>query len=138
MPQSGTIEQIRMSHMQEVLMIRYYEADVIEFLLTIASNSERQSGDSEWNVLVLESLYNLMKHIDPKDVFLYKIADGTVSSSDTNIRIPSLLIACYRKKGSFMKFPLNYLIYLQKNLQVNDSKQPMYLRDTTDLVELTY
>jgi hypothetical protein len=71
-----------MSHMQEVLMIRYYEADVIEFLLTIASNSERQSSDTEWNVLVLESIYNLMKHIDPKDVFLYKIADGAVSNTN--------------------------------------------------------
>lgn len=76
------MEQIRMSHMQEDLMIRYYEADVIEFLLTIASNSERRSGDSEWNVLILESLYNLLKHIDPKDVFRYKLGDKTVSDNE--------------------------------------------------------
>lgn len=82
MPESGTMEQIRMSHMQEDLMIRYYEADVIEFLLTIASNSERRSGDSEWNVLILESLYNLLKHIDPKDVFRYKLGDKTVSDNE--------------------------------------------------------
>ncbi|KAI7903689.1 timeless protein-domain-containing protein [Cokeromyces recurvatus] len=71
----ATSEQIRMAHMQEKLMIRYYEADVIEFLLTIASNSERQEGTSEWNVLVLESLFNLLKHVDTKDVFLYQFSE---------------------------------------------------------------
>ncbi|OBZ88075.1 Topoisomerase 1-associated factor 1 [Choanephora cucurbitarum] len=76
MPQSGTIEQIRLSHMQEMLMIRYYESDIIEFLLTIASNSDRQEDTSDWNVLVLESLYNLLKSIDPKDVYAYRFADN--------------------------------------------------------------
>lgn len=72
MPEFGTEDQIRMSHMQEMLLIRFYESDIMEFLLTIASNSERQGGTSEWNVLVLETIYNLLKYVDPKDVFLYK------------------------------------------------------------------
>jgi hypothetical protein len=67
-----------MAHMQESLMIRYYESDVIEFLLTIASNSTKQSDMSEWNMLVLESIYNVMKYVDPKHVFLYRITDGLV------------------------------------------------------------
>lgn len=74
MSQSSNLEHIRMSHMQETLMIRYYESDVIEFLLTIASNSTKQEGTTEWNVLVLESLYNLIKSVDPKDVFSYRIS----------------------------------------------------------------
>lgn len=73
--QSSTAEQIRMAHMQESLVIRYYESDIIEFLLTIASNSDKQTETSEWNVLVLETLYNILKHVDAKDVFLYKISD---------------------------------------------------------------
>ncbi|KAI8366587.1 timeless protein-domain-containing protein [Blakeslea trispora] len=71
---SGTMDQIRMAHMQETLMIRYYESDIIEFLLTIASNSDKQSS-SDWNVLVLESLYHLLKSIDPKDVYAYRFSD---------------------------------------------------------------
>ncbi|KAG2232960.1 hypothetical protein INT48_008053 [Thamnidium elegans] len=74
--QSSNPEQIRMSHMQETLMMRYYEADVIEFLLTIASNSTKLDGTTEWNVLVLESLYNLIKFVDPKQVFSFGITNG--------------------------------------------------------------
>jgi hypothetical protein len=77
--QSATMEQIRMSRMQESLMTRYYEADVMEFLLTIASNSSTQTSLSEWNLLVLEALYNFIKHVDPKDVYLYRISDGLVT-----------------------------------------------------------
>ncbi|KAG1495719.1 hypothetical protein G6F54_006987 [Rhizopus delemar] len=69
---SGTAEQIKMSHMQESLMIRFYESDVIELLLTISSNSTNRQDSSEWNVLVLEILYNLLEHVDPKSVFEYK------------------------------------------------------------------
>ncbi|KAL7326237.1 Topoisomerase 1-associated factor 1 [Mucor circinelloides] len=77
MPEFGTEEQVRMSHMQEMLLIRFYESDIMEFLLTIASNSERQGGTSEWNMLVLETMYNLIKYVDPKDVFLYKPSEDT-------------------------------------------------------------
>lgn len=79
MPEFGTEDQIRMSHMQEMLLIRFYESDIMEFLLTITSNSERQGGTSEWNVLVLETIYNLLKYVDPKDVFLYKSSEDSVS-----------------------------------------------------------
>ncbi|EPB81380.1 hypothetical protein HMPREF1544_11910 [Mucor circinelloides 1006PhL] len=77
MPEFGTEEQVRMSHMQEMLLIRFYESDIMEFLLTIASNSERQGGTSEWNMLVLETMYNLIKYVDPKDVFLHKPSEDT-------------------------------------------------------------
>lgn len=69
---SGTTEQIKMSHMQETLMIRYYESDVIELLLTMSSNSANRQDSSEWNVLVLEILYNIVEHVDPKSVFQYR------------------------------------------------------------------
>jgi hypothetical protein len=75
---AGTVEQIKMSHMQEDLMIRFYEADVIELLLTISSNSINKQDSSEWNVLVLEILYNIFQHADPKTVFSYNHASDTV------------------------------------------------------------
>ncbi|KAG2212278.1 hypothetical protein INT47_001637 [Mucor saturninus] len=74
--QSATMEQIRMAHMQEKLMIRYYESDVIEFLMTIASNSKVQSSVAELNLLVLECLYNFVNYIDPKSVYSYLITYG--------------------------------------------------------------
>lgn len=76
---SATPEQMKLSTLQEALMMRYYESDVIEFLLTIASNSQRQSSTPEWNLLVLESIYNIIKHIDPKDVYNHKITESVVS-----------------------------------------------------------
>ncbi|CEP15228.1 hypothetical protein [Parasitella parasitica] len=93
MPEFGTEDQIRMSHMQELLLIRYYESDVMEFLLTIASNSERQDGTSEWNVLVLETLYNLLKHVDPRDVFLFKPSEDSKQGEleDLSAKVSSLL-----------------------------------------------
>lgn len=81
-PESSTAEQIRMAHMQESLVIRYYEADIIEFLLTIASNSEKQRDTSEWNVLILETLYNILKYVDARDVFLYKFSDDVSFSRE--------------------------------------------------------
>lgn len=72
MTDSGTMEQIRMSHMQEMLAIRYYESSVMEVLLTIASNSHRADVLLEWTVLILEIFYSLLKHVNPKDVFLYE------------------------------------------------------------------
>ncbi|KAI9361536.1 timeless protein-domain-containing protein [Pilaira anomala] len=82
MSQSSNLEHIRMSHMQETLMIRYYESDVTEFLLTIASNSAKQEGTTEWNVLVLESLYNLIKSVDPKDVFSHRMTKTSLDRAD--------------------------------------------------------
>lgn len=78
--QSASMEQLKLSRLQETLLIRYYEADVIEFLLTIASNSDKnQANGSEWNMLVLESIYNIVNRVNPKDIFLYRISDGLVS-----------------------------------------------------------
>ncbi|KAI9486114.1 MAG: timeless protein-domain-containing protein [Benjaminiella poitrasii] len=89
----ATAEQIRMAHMQEKLMMRYYEADVIEFLLTIASNSEKQEGTSEWNVLVLESLFHLLKHVDARDVFLYQDTEDRSELHEISSKLSSLLTA---------------------------------------------
>lgn len=89
---SATPEQLKLATLQETLMLRYYESDVIEFLLTIASNSQRQSSTSEWNMLVLESIYNIIKHIDPKVVYDYKISQrveredlGVISKKLSNL-----------------------------------------------------
>ncbi|KAI8992116.1 timeless protein-domain-containing protein [Mycotypha africana] len=72
MPETATYEQYELTHLQENLVIQYYEADVIEFLLTIASNSEKQQDTTDYNLLVLETIYYILKPVDPKDVFLYK------------------------------------------------------------------
>lgn len=99
MPEFGTEEQVRMSHMQEMLLIRFYESDIMEFLLTIASNSERQGGTSEWNMLVLETMYNLIKYVDPKDVFLHKPSEDTVSPC-TAITTTKTNSICRNKESS--------------------------------------
>ncbi|CAO3669876.1 unnamed protein product [Rhizopus microsporus] len=90
---AGTVEQIKMSHMQEDLMIRFYEADVIELLLTISSNSINKQDSSEWNVLVLEILYNIFQHADPKTVFSYKHASDTknVGLSELSAKLSEML-----------------------------------------------
>lgn len=73
------MEQLKYAHLQETLLIRYYESDVVEFLLTIASNSDKsQAHTSEWNVLVLEAIYNLLNRVNPKEIFLYSVSDGLV------------------------------------------------------------
>lgn len=73
------MEQLKYAHLQETLLIRYYESDVVEFLLTIASNSDKpQAHTSEWNVLVLEAIYNLVNRVNPKEIFLYRISEGLV------------------------------------------------------------
>lgn len=76
--QSGTTDQIRLSRLQESLLIRYYESDVVELLVTIASNSASQENLTEWNLLVLECIYNFFNHIDPKEIQSYDIYNGLV------------------------------------------------------------
>lgn len=80
MPQFGSIDQLRMANMQEALMIRYYKSDVIEFLMTLASNSTAEASISEVNLLVLESLYNFFSGIDPKNVHSHNISNALVST----------------------------------------------------------
>ncbi|KAI9268791.1 timeless protein-domain-containing protein [Sporodiniella umbellata] len=90
---SGTAEQIKMSHMQELLVMRFYESDVIELLLTISSNSANRQDSSEWNVLVLEILYNLLEHVDPKSVFQYRqdVDSGKAELNELSSKLSNLL-----------------------------------------------
>lgn len=99
--QSASMEQLKLSRLQETLLIRYYEADVIEFLLTIASNSDKnQANGSEWNMLVLESIYNIVNRVNPKDIILYRISDGLERAdlSHLSSKLSSLLTEESRKK----------------------------------------
>lgn len=86
-----------------MLLVRFYESDIMEFLLTIASNSERQGGTPEWNVLVLETIYNLIKHVDPKDVFSYKPSEDTVSRCTTGTTTRNKTNSICRNKESSKK-----------------------------------
>lgn len=98
--QSSNPEQIRMSQMQETLLMRYYEADVLELLLTIASNSTKVEGTAEWNVLVLELFYNLIKFVDPKQVFYFGITNGSERGGmiDISAKLSDLLTLENTKK----------------------------------------
>ncbi|KAI8970854.1 timeless protein-domain-containing protein [Pilobolus umbonatus] len=91
--QMGTHEQLKMAHMQENYVICLYESQMMELLLTIASNTSTLTDYSEWNVLVMEIFYNLLKHIDPKDVFLsdYR-SEETGDINDASKRLSQLLV----------------------------------------------
>lgn len=60
-----------------------YKSDILELLLTIASNTTNEADSGEWNVLVLEILYNIIKHVSPKDVFFYK---EMIMTNKNNVR----------------------------------------------------
>ena len=46
----------------------------MDLLMAIASNSS-ETDASEWNVIVLEILYNTLRNVSPKDVFTGDTAD---------------------------------------------------------------
>ncbi|KAI9008813.1 timeless protein-domain-containing protein [Phycomyces nitens] len=77
-----------MASMQEELLICFCESNVMELLLTISSTST-DADSSEWNVIVLEILFNLLEHASPKDVF--KEDRGRKNGSATAERLEELL-----------------------------------------------
>ncbi|KAL0095074.1 timeless protein-domain-containing protein [Phycomyces blakesleeanus] len=77
-----------MTSMQEELLICFCESKVIELLLTISSTSIA-SDSSEWNVIVLEILFNLLEHASPNDVF--KEDRGRKNGSATSERLEEIL-----------------------------------------------
>ncbi|KAI8884300.1 timeless-domain-containing protein [Backusella circina FSU 941] len=82
--QSAAQGQIRLAHLQEQFVIRLYKSDILELLLTIASNTTNEADAGEWNVIVLEILYNIVKHVNPKDVFFYK--EMRMNKTANNVR----------------------------------------------------
>ncbi|RUS31825.1 timeless protein-domain-containing protein [Jimgerdemannia flammicorona] len=55
--------------MQERLLLCYQQADILEFLSIIASNSNL-SEFAEWNIIVQEIYYYLFLNVDPGDLFV--------------------------------------------------------------------
>lgn len=51
------------------MVLRFAEVGVLELLLVIGSNS-MEAGVAEWNVIVLEMLYNILRHVQPREVFI--------------------------------------------------------------------
>lgn len=49
-------------------MIRFAEVGILDLLLVIGSNS-MEADVAEWNVIILEILYNILRHVRPRDVF---------------------------------------------------------------------
>ncbi|KAI7864918.1 timeless protein-domain-containing protein [Spinellus fusiger] len=83
---SSSSESWAMSSMQEELLVRFCESNIVELLLTIASTST-DTDASDWNVIVLEIFYNLLEHVQPKDAF----EDKERSKSATSERLETLL-----------------------------------------------
>ncbi|KAI9322900.1 timeless protein-domain-containing protein [Dichotomocladium elegans] len=66
--QAASEETLQMASMQEKLLVRFCETELMDLLLVIASNSAEQDA-AEWNVIVLEILYNLLQGVSAREVF---------------------------------------------------------------------
>ncbi|KAI8336680.1 timeless protein-domain-containing protein [Chlamydoabsidia padenii] len=80
-------EKVLLSKLQERLLIRFHEANVLELLLTIASTTGATESN-EWNTILLEIIYNLLEFagvketatVDNKDKNKYNAASKTLST----------------------------------------------------------
>ncbi|CAO3621691.1 unnamed protein product [Cunninghamella blakesleeana] len=76
-------EQVLLSSSQELLFIRLHESNVLELLLTMSSNNDAAEA-GEWNVIILEILYHLLKHANAKEIFMTKEMNTPVNNKYVN------------------------------------------------------
>ncbi|KAI8085063.1 timeless protein-domain-containing protein [Halteromyces radiatus] len=71
-PKASTIasdEKTLLATLQERLLIRFHESNVLELLLTMASTTGT-TDTTEWNMILLEIIYNLLEFANTKETFL--------------------------------------------------------------------
>ncbi|KAI8147994.1 timeless protein-domain-containing protein [Fennellomyces sp. T-0311] len=92
--QDSSEEALRMAYMQQQTVLRFCETGVMDLLLAIGSNSAEPDA-AEWNVIVLEIFYNLLKNVSPKDVF----TGGSVDENDNTNMLSDKLANLLREEG---------------------------------------
>ncbi|KAI9263284.1 timeless protein-domain-containing protein [Phascolomyces articulosus] len=83
-------ETLRMVHLQQKTLLRFCETGIMDLLLAIASNSSEPDA-SEWNVIVLEILYNILRNVSPKDVFNGDVAQDNENDDMLSDKLANLL-----------------------------------------------
>ncbi|KAG2219453.1 hypothetical protein INT45_008101 [Circinella minor] len=83
-------ETLRMAYLQQKTVLRFCETGIMDLLMAIASNSS-ETDASEWNVIVLEILYNILRNVSPKDVFNGDTVDDNDSTNILSDKLANLL-----------------------------------------------
>ncbi|CAO3597350.1 unnamed protein product [Absidia cylindrospora] len=84
-------EQIQLSKLQERLLIRFHESNVLELLLTMASTAGT-TDSNEWHTILLEIVYNLLEFADAKETaFVKEEKDKSTTNTTTSNKLSALL-----------------------------------------------
>ncbi|ORZ22999.1 timeless protein-domain-containing protein [Absidia repens] len=84
-------EQYQLSKLQERLLIRFHESNVLELLLTMASTAGT-TDSNEWHIILLEIVYNLLKFSDAKETaFTKEEKDKSATKPATSNKLSALL-----------------------------------------------
>ncbi|KAF9115466.1 Topoisomerase 1-associated factor 1 [Mortierella sp. AM989] len=90
---SGTMDQFISSIMQEELLVRFQEENIMALLITLASSSS-DAQLSEFNAMTLEIFYYIFTGIDPDDLI------PTVTGRAKNSQLQDLLMKEEKEKKS--------------------------------------
>ncbi|KAI9490959.1 timeless protein-domain-containing protein [Zychaea mexicana] len=88
--QDSTEETLRLAYMQQKTVLRFHETGIMDLLLAIASNSGEPDA-AEWNVIVLEIMYNLLRNVSPKDVFTGSFDEENDNTNMLSDKLANLL-----------------------------------------------
>ncbi|KAI9302207.1 timeless protein-domain-containing protein [Cunninghamella echinulata] len=74
-------EQILLSTLQALLLVRLHESNVLELLLTMASTMDTSEA-GEYNVILLEILFYLLEHANAREIFMTKKITPVTSNAN--------------------------------------------------------
>ncbi|KAI9277922.1 timeless protein-domain-containing protein [Umbelopsis sp. AD052] len=97
--QSSSESAVEMSTMQEKYLTRLHDSKMLELLVTIASSSNHPDF-AEWNVVVMQILFFLLKGSDPTVIAASDSKDNQTQNTVVSVKLAELLQQENRKRSS--------------------------------------